>query len=182
MKITDDCLRRIVERDAFRDFYCSYAAEFSEQYAKLRPRFSARRLFDAHHFWTEDVKRLRDFSLNKKEPDHFKQSGHLAYWLRRSNPIVDYDVLGSANAEEEENRKLLFDFGGEYLAFDLGYMICRHYETSGLLSGTYPNDFNPGTVYVRDVCCFLKEKNVSPHALYLIYKSLLLKRFIQYET
>lgn len=134
---------------------------------------------DVHHFWTEDIRRLKEFSLAGKDPDHFKQAAHLAYWLRRIGPVMDYVVAnyGPLNEREKRSRDFLRQFNTEYIAFDVGYQICEFYETAALPSGVVPRKFGIDDEYLASICCFLKEKNVSPHALYLIYKSLFYKRF-----
>ncbi|MEI9930702.1 MAG: hypothetical protein WDM89_09160 [Rhizomicrobium sp.] len=149
--------------------------------ALLSPKFSPARLRDAHYAWRLDIKRVEATEPNLGDGlDHFKQSAHLAYWLRRKSPIVDYhdwaaeiEDLNDLYPDEVERRDLLLRYGEEYLAFDFGLKICTYYELERLDN---PRSSVPklSKEYIFDVCHMLKFKHVSPHAMYLIYKSILL--------
>lgn len=187
IKVTSTTLQSVAnDYDEFSRFFREYAFRFSVDNARLVPVVSAARLFDAHSFWKADLKRLT-FSLHTDSvtPDHFKQAAHLAYWLRRSGPVIEFfDSRGPMEPvidkpledKYERIRELLFNYGTEYFAFDLGYLICRFYETNRSDGKHMSKDFTLDEEYIQTVCCFLKEKNVSPHALYLLYKSLFYKR------
>jgi hypothetical protein len=185
-KIDENTLARILtEFEQFKAFITEYIDDFALRGARLFPKYSVSRLKDAHHFWTQDIQRISKFSLNGKTPDHFKQAAHLTYWLRRSGPVIDYldainpqdGVAEPPTAQENAVRDLLFNYSSEYLAFDLGYQVCRFYELGRLPVGAHPPAFDIDMDYILTMCCFLKEKNVSPHALYLTFKSLFYKRF-----
>jgi hypothetical protein len=128
--------------------------------------------------------------VGKNEPqlrleglDHFKQCGHLAFWLRRLSPIVEaHDMtlnLGDAEGyaltdDEREFRKLLLGYCNEYLAFDYAYQICKYYELGKEGGSERAASLIPVREYYVTACQFMKYKNVSPHALHLILKSLFL--------
>ncbi len=189
--ITESTLDEIASDFAkFKAFFEAYVTYVAVQGARLTPVISPARLQDAHSFWTEDLDRLKTFSLSANDgaqiPDHFKQAAHLAFWIRRQGPVVEYhdaynpqdSFSQPADQAEEKMRDLLFNFGSEYLAFDLGYLICRYYEIGRRSeSEASETDFHLDTDYIKTVSYFLKAKSVSPHALYLIYKSLFYKRF-----
>lgn len=152
--------------------------------ARLVPVLSAHRLFDAHLQWRQDLERVSRFELRDKEPDHYKQSGHLIYWLRRASPVIEWvDETGNiGDAEgypilsaEQEFRELLMKYGNEYLSFDLGYRICRYFEESRVDSPIDPGERPLTTDYILTVAHFLKVKNVSPHALFLVLRSLFIR-------
>lgn len=93
------------------------------------------------------------------------------------SPLVDVidlreDIADSPGYDltkkQSEFRELLFAYANEYLAFDFGYQFCRFYE----LGKGRAESLNLGDDYYRTMCHFLKYKTVSPHALFLIYKSL----------
>jgi len=67
-------------------------------------------------------------------------------------------------------RRLLLGYCNEYLAFDYGFQICKYYELA--TGSTRAESVAPSRQYYQATCQFLKYKNVSPHAMHLIYKSL----------
>jgi len=135
-----------------------------------------RRLWDAHGLWLEDLDRLKTYELAGGTPDHYKQSGHLIYWLRRSSPVIAMtDIAGKKKISSDvaDFRTLLFRYGNEYLAFDLGFRLCRFFESQK--EGLDEDVFRLKRDYLKAMAQFLKTKNVSPHALYIILKSLFLR-------
>jgi hypothetical protein len=105
----------------------------------------------------------------------------MAFWLRRVSPVVEaidltsnpQDALGYPLSEDElAFRDLLFGYCNEYLAFDLGFQFCRYYEIAKKGNSRRADGLILSEDYLRTTCHFLKYKNVSPHALFLIYKSL----------
>ena len=76
--------------------------------------------------------------------------------------------------DESAFRDLLFGYCNEYLAFDLGYQFCRYYEINKAGGSQRATTLILDEDYLRTTCHFLKYKQVSPHALYLLYKSLFL--------
>lgn len=147
--------------------------------AILIPVLSEPRLMDAHYAWQEDVARLVDREKNLTDgADHFKQCANLAYWLRRMAPVIEYrDIAAEIEGcedlyeDEKERRKLLRNYGAEFLAFDFGFKICQYYELEKLDS---PRPFAPSISgeYLIDVCHMMKFKHVSPHSMFLVFKSL----------
>jgi hypothetical protein len=188
VRIEKSTLKAIREdREEFSRFVKGYVLSVTFEHALLRPRFSEARLRDAHHYWQADMKRVEGYSLpsGSDGADHFKHAGHLTYWLRRSVPIVELNELSLSEAEsagrslteepDQALRDLLYDYATEYLAFDLGFAFCMFYERNRVspsrsLSLQLDEDF------IKNVCCFLKEKNVSPHALNLMFRSLFFQR------
>ena len=75
-------------------------------------------------------------------------------------------------------RDLLFGYCNEYIAFELGFEFCRYYETAKKGGSQRASSLVLTEDYLRTACHFLKYKQVSPHAIYLIYKSL----FLSIET
>ena len=181
--MVDIDLKEIADSEkSFGKFVRDYIDDFAYAGALLVPVYSQSRIVDTYRFWTQDVERLRTFSLpTNTVPDHFKQAAHLMYWLRRQAPVIDYldaesiqDGGGSKiTPREEKVRELLFQCGSEFLAFDIGYQICWAYESD---SAGHQLEFALDEDYIETVCCFLKEKNVSPHAMYLVFKSLFYHR------
>lgn len=177
MKIEAQTLQDIEVWGKFEPVFTEYVKDVLKE-ARLFPKFSPQRIRDAHGAWLSDLTRV-----DKNEPnlgdglDHFKRCGHLAFWIRRMSPLVDVVDLTANIADapgydltnqEIEFRGLLYAYGNEYLAFDFGYQFCRFYELRRGLA----DKLVLGPDYLITICHFLKYKTVSPHALYLIYKSL----------
>lgn len=159
---------------SFRDIVSSeFVRTFSSHgfYISL----SDSKLRDVYEFWTTDLQRVKDFELQtSKDVDHFKQSGHLIYWLRRSNPISEINI-GEAWSEDEEEVKwqeLVVKYGIQYSALKMGFDICRFFEAEKVGSKYYTNEFKLDIDYYETYCHMLKAKNVSPHAVFLTLKSL----------
>jgi hypothetical protein len=126
------------------------------------------RLSFAHHFWQKDLVRVSKREFDGGELDHFKQSGHLSYWLRRQSPVIRWDISGS---NHEEYANFLVTCGNEHFSFMLGYRLCLYFECNKDIPFN-ESKFALSSKYVRDTCYFLKQKNVSPHALALIFRSI----------
>lgn len=180
MLIDDQTLVQIHDdRDKFERVFESYAKAVLGQ-AALYPVMSAPRLYDAHLAWTKAMTRepLEEVYL-ENGLDHFKQCGHLAFWLRRFGPIVEMmdldfgDSEGPLSQENKQRREIFFGYHNEYLAFDFGYQLCRYHE---ITHKTKPSQraasLAPSLGYYKTACHFLKFKTVSPDAIYLIYHSL----------
>jgi len=169
------------DRDIFVSTYRDYACHVLAN-ARFSPQISIQKLTEAHGAWKNDLSRVGENEPQLDEGlDHFKRSGHLAFWLRRMSPLIEANDLTRdiADAEgfpltktEELFRELLFGYGNEYLAFDLGYQLCKFHEIAKADSSTRAKYLVPDTDYYKIICHFLKYKSVSPHAMYLIYKSL----------
>jgi len=180
MQIDGNTLLSMAEFEVFKEKFIAHAKDFARG-ACLRPIFSLPRLRDAHYAWRDDLSRLTQHEKNLGGGlDHFKQCAHLAYWLRRLYPIADYEDIAAAVGEvddlypdEQKRRNFIVKYGSEYLAFDFGFQICSYYA---LERTDNPMTAAPelSTEYLVDVCHMLKFKHVSPHSMYLIYKSLLM--------
>lgn len=140
------------------------------------------RLQEAFHYWISDLNRVgdREYDGDHANPDHFKHAAHLAYWLRRSKPVIDVFQteefpsgadLSAADAYSAEHA-FLRKYSNEYLAFDLGYHLALFYEVNAVNSTK-----RVGSYIIRDweyfetVCYVLNSKNVSPHALNVVYRT-----------
>lgn len=154
--------------ESFKEFEKFVVDQFRRhaQKAAFAPQFSGSLMKEAHHCYMEDIDRMA------KAPDYFDRCGCLAYWLRRNNPVMewestkkDYDLT----AEEENEREFFFNFGRQYHAFYLGYTICLTLDREKLADKSLPYiDEN----YIRAACHLMKYKNISPHAMGFIYRSL----------
>jgi hypothetical protein len=183
MRIEKDHLVKILECDVFVRKFSDFATHVL-QACRLIPLASKPRLIDSHGAWKNDLSRVGTHEPNLEDGlDHFKQCGHLAFWLRRMSPIVEaHDTTKNmSDAEgyplsinEIEFRKLLLGYANEYLAFDYAYQICKYYEIGKEGGSDRAQNLAPSREYYWTACQFMKYKNVSPHALHLILKSLFL--------
>jgi hypothetical protein len=179
MRITRTTLDAIKDRDEFRDTFADYAEGVLGS-VRFFPILSKPRIYEAHGAWINDLKRVQDREQHLIDGlDHFKQCGHLAFWLRRTTPVAELQDLDFGSSElplrprEKELRGILLGYHNEYLAFDLGYQLCKYYEVKHLdKPSERARDLVLSPDYYQTVCHFMKYKNVSPHALHLIYKSI----------
>lgn len=173
-----EILRR--DKDSFADTVGKiYGLYFTE--AGLIADIDTTRLYEAFVLWKNDLDRVKTFELpDSDELDHLKQSAHLAYWLRRVSPILSIQYAEENSTEQEiAEQELLFKYGNQYCAYHLGFRICAYFEANRVDSEIYSSDYDLNHDYKVVVSHFLKTKNVSPHALFLIYKSLFFKPLIQ---
>ena len=144
------------------------------------PRIAKARIYEAHGAWLTDLERVGKYEKNlSRGLDHFKQCGHLAYWLRRMSPVSELVDLDFGEDEspptdsEKRFRELLKAYSNEYLAFDFCYQICRYYETENKeRTSSRATEIALSHDYYQLMCHFMKYKHVSPHAMHLVYKSL----------
>jgi hypothetical protein len=183
--ITKSLLPEILsDYQRFIECFTDYAKATLEE-ARFWPQVSERRLLDAQRLWGADLERLKDHEPRIKNPDHLKSCAHLAYWLRRSAPVVGFIDMRDAyepdaldmpeGGDRFKFRELLNLYGAEYLAFDFSFQICLFYELTKPNKSTRAAGLVLTEDYIHTVCHFLKCKNVSPHALFLIFKSIFLE-------
>ncbi|HWY62734.1 MAG TPA: hypothetical protein VNW15_12610 [Rhizomicrobium sp.] len=176
MQIDANTLPSLMDFDKFKDLFERHAKSVTRPML-LKPIFSLARERDAHYAWREDLTRVEARERKLTEGlDHFKQSAHLAYWLRRQAPIVEYEDWakyeeGGLALGEEETREFIAKYGTELVAFDFGFKICAYYEEERS-DGKKKQPPKLSMSYLEDVCYMLKFKHVSPHSLYLIYRSI----------
>ena len=175
---------------AMAQFYVNVAETFG-----CNITLSDRRIGEAYDFWMEDVERVleRDVPPGTTALDHFKNAAHLAFWLRRHIPINDITfrkdkliVTHSAQGERADPTQAQVQFmsyGNELCALFVGFYICLAYEVCAMAE----RDTRRGkTTVVSDAIGvrrlpphfqaeyprLLKHKPMSPHALYMLYRSL----------
>ena len=179
--INKDTLPRLHDRETFVASFKEYVTDVLIESAQLFPIFSDPRIIEAHGAWLTDIERVEKHEPNLSEGmDHFKQCAHMAFWIRRMSPLIDASEAGGLYSGDpppitddmQAFRELLFAYSNEYLAFDFGYQICRFYEINLTDASPRAKELVLTEDYLRTACHFLKYKTVSPHALFLAYKSL----------
>lgn len=188
--------------DKFRSTLKAYYAHTFNRHGFVAAVSDAR-LIEAHERWRKDLYRVSDIELKGARLDHFKQSGHLAYWLRRCSPVTQLivdDEFSETQRPQERAQKLILRYTNEITAFDVGFRICRYFEVKRSDTPTHlvmalsnqgrqqivdsdrKREINSHQTltfeYMETMGSFLKTKNVSPHSLYLIYKSLFFPLFV----
>ena len=176
MDITRTTLREIENFDRFSAVYTEFVSETLWR-IRLMPEISPSRMQEAYEAWMDDKNRVDKNEENLQGLSHFKQCGHLAFWLRRMAPITEtHDMTGALTytpepftKEETLFQKLMLSYCNEYLAFDFGFQIVKFYE---LGKTGRAEALKLSSRYYEIACYFMKRKHVSPHAMTIIYKSL----------
>ena len=182
MRIRADTLDTIgADKHAFIQFFHDYCCDTLGA-ARLFPRISEFRVAEVWLAWREDLARVGDREPKLDEGlDHFKQAAHLAFWVRRFTPVVEMIDLTQNLADPEgypindaegRFRDLLYGYLNEYLAFDLGYLICSYHEQAKPGGSERAKGLRLDDDYYRQLCHSFKFKTVSPHALAATYRSL----------
>lgn len=165
--------------------------DFIAKEAGCKTVMSPRRLLEAHILWQADLTRTLNEGISKptKKLDHFKQAAFLAFWLRRLNPINDTKLVDEDNPVPvhlmNDQRVQFYRYGNEIAALLIGFQICLVHESARAfpkggdvrnLHGArrieylrrvrFPNEL------LKDYAMILKHKSMSPHSLYLMYRSL----------
>lgn len=189
----DDLFAKVLDVDWFLPFINYQFASVSFANCSLRPVLSRYNLLEALSSYRSDIKDLERRENGGGEAEQFKKAAFLAYWLRRVSPIQS--IIGTAPAAKASTatdfQSFLIAYANEYCAFDLGFRISRYWVTrdedlehhSVRITSVYDgitneidfkniSHFRLSRAYIRDVCQLMKEKNVSPHALYLMYKGI----------
>lgn len=136
-------------------------------------RISPTRLEEARLFWNRDVSRI-DIE-GDTTPEHFKQAGFLVYWLRR-RMVIGFQGRREGGEPTDEQDKFLLR-ANEIGAFLIGFRLCLYFEMKALIDGAdhighvlQKQNLENGLKF--DIGTLLKHKNVSPHSIYLIYRTL----------
>jgi hypothetical protein len=187
-------VRRLQDRPFFlraiEQFYHNLARTFG-----CRITVSERRIGEAHDLWQADVARTlaHDTDEDTTELDHFKNAAFIADWLRRRGPINDVEFLEESRVETTHGQGAetapssaqiqFYQYGAELCALYVGFYICLAYEVYAMAEreiDTSKTRVISDAVGVRamprhfqsEFPRLLKTKDVSAHALYMIYRSL----------
>ena len=130
------------------------------------------KLLECFVLWKNDLKRIKEFEMSDShELDHFKHAAHMVYWLRRALPVISIQPAEEDLTEVQlQEQQLLFKYANQYCAFDFGFKLCAFFEANRVDSKVYFSEMTLSYDYKQVASHFLKTKNVSPHALFLIYK------------
>jgi len=150
---------------------------------------SDQRLEEARLQWLRDIGRIEiDGSV---EPDEYKLLGFLVYWLRR-RCVIGYahrseaacrvaEIDGWVNAQDQFLLRC-----NEIAAFLIGFRLCLYLRIGPNLTtdaNGHPielldsfDDHDLDQEFLFDIGTLMKQKNLSPHSMYIIFRSLLNSR------
>lgn len=170
-----------------QNFYLKEAGEcgFNIEIGELKIK-------ESYALWQEDVDRVLSHAIqNSDSLCEYKHAGFISYWLRRRQIITNINIDSSEHSKtislEEHfeslpnSMKTYAQFYNELSAFRLGLRISFHYfiiklKDIGSSKEEIESKINIIAKRVKeievDMSVFLKQKNISPHALYLIYKTI----------
>jgi hypothetical protein len=147
---------------------------------------SARRLGEAFDYWQEDAARTLASGIEGPTQglDHFKHASFIAFWLRRMIPVNDLQNLGPVPVDQRIAYENFLRFGNEVCALFIGFQLCLFYEDARIEAlnsadkdaigriGNKIEDTRFPPDLMTEFSMILKHKNMSPYAIYLLYKSL----------
>ena len=133
---------------------------------------SATRVEEARVHWARDLPRI-DIE-GSKTPDHFKNAGFLAYWLRRRVVVEIASRVGKGGTDKQTH---FIGFANEICAFVVGFRLSLYFHyrrriESGPDASKFLVNIELQDDLRHDVVTLLRHKEVSPHALYLIFAAL----------
>lgn len=136
-------------------------------------KISATHAKDARDLWVRDRKRIE--VAEDSTPDHFKQAGFLTYWLRRRLAVeTTHRYQIHAFIEDQDS----FVLGvNDICAFLFGFRLCLYFEFRELIAAGADISAELRKIVVEDhlkhdIATLMRGKNLSPHALYLIFRTL----------
>ena len=175
MRLESQTFESIEVWEKFEDLFRTHCEHVGAMGA-CSPIVSPSRVSQAHLRWKDDLKRNNDMNMpDGTEADHFKRAAFITYWLRRTQPILGWKPwhVPCGTPAETKGRNILFQYGSEATAFLLGFYLAYAFEQKSIPAN---RKFLLDHGYLLDVCYVMKVKNVSPHALYLLFKSLFYAR------
>lgn len=186
-----DIFDDIIDFNQFFEIFSYNAIEIGDGFG-LHPHISKSSLSRMHRLYLEDLKRVLKHGIARgsDELDHFKQAALLCFWFRRTSPIhrlkPNLNPIEKAALESDPQGNLLLgtlnyrDYPNEITAFLIGARICMYFEDSVI-----GNEINIDMVIqedigiydiiadnMREIGAILQSKNISFHALYIMYKFL----------
>lgn len=176
---------KLLDPNWFREFILYQYQRVVFNMEPVEPVLSDYWIMQAYYRWSKDIGVVSAKEYEGRPLDHFKYAGFLCYWLRRCPPLCDFRKNADAALARirlRQPNELLVQYGNVFAAFDIGLRICRYWESarkdipySSSTRETILNFSIPtGSEYIEDMCYTLAEKNISPHSLNMLYKSLFL--------
>lgn len=184
IEVSRNTLKDLEEKELFLELVHQAFYNASVEFG-LAPHFNKALAQDAYLQWMQDVERIRQFEHKVSEPDHIKKCAHLIYWLRRFSPVNDFACMGFEGPSDQTSEQIEFmaQYGREYLAFNYGYQIARHYEltlpgrTVDQEAFSLQSQFDDVGDHdlLRTVVHIMKTKMLSPQAFVVTLKAIFLR-------
>ena len=189
-----DIIEKLKDRDWFVD--CVRQTYFS--IAKKQGfvvKINNFRAYEAHDLWTDDLDKLLHHGIESSDDlEIYKYAGFLSYWLRRRLVIDSIDIYSgeapNPQIKIKDHRDNLpkemeefLQFHNERSAFDFGIQMCFNYKINELKDEGFSDEdiemfinnlARKSKQMAWDTSILMKQKSVSPHTLYLVFKSLFL--------
>lgn len=179
----------------FRKCISSAALDLATGF-KCDVELSRSRLTEVWDYWRGDMARTKNHGFSQVERDtledhyeaaieldHFKRAAFLCFWLRRLSPIIVVEGRGEYSPEAFRAQGRYFAFSNELLSYSVSLQLCAYYEFQKWRSRELAFG-DPDLLImrrmknwdkIRDYVMIMRHKNISPHAIYLILKSLYLE-------
>ena len=130
------------------------------------------RLQEARVHWVRDVGRIEIDGGGT--PNHFKQCGFLAYWLRRRIVVQQVARAGAVRSSDQDR---FVKFSNEICVFLIAFRIAAYFQFQPWFDAADDASVKLAGVgldrdFIEDMMTLLKHKNVSPHSLYLVLAAL----------
>lgn len=171
LEITADIFNQLAENeDDFASAVRKHGVWLFRQ-GGCEPILGKSRLHDAWDAFRHDKEDAQSRPPEKGWPNHFQQAGILAYWLCRFAPVYDSRDL-SMPPGSETLAELIKNYPSDLLAFSMGLAICHFFESHQNAPSVVPKVEENQYDYYKAICYVMKFKNLSPHAMGMIYRSL----------
>lgn len=173
----------LLDKDWFAEFVSYQYKHVVFELEPVFPILSDYWISHAHYRWSKDIALVSKKEYEGRPLDHFKYAGFLCYWLRRCPPLCGLSTNPDttfAGIKHRDPKPILVQYGNVFAAFDIGLRICRYWESARTDINYSPEirqkmlrlSIPQRSEYIEDVCYTLAEKNISPHSLNMLYKSL----------
>lgn len=135
---------------------------------------AADRLEEVRAHWMRDTDRIE--IDGDSTPDHFKQAGFLCYWLRRRQ-TVSLSSRKIISEQHQQIQDLYLMNGNEITAFLVAFRLAAYFEFKDQIDSVENieqeiSGLHLSHAFVSDIAVLMKNKNLSPHALYITLRGL----------
>ena len=148
-----------------------------------------RKLRNMHDAFIGDRKRAIDHGSKgaMNELDHLKEAAFFCFWFRRTGPIGEVSFVAEASPIAPEtgtvftpDKKLFTLYADELCGFLIAFRIIMYFEKNvhgngeslAKLRAQSTDEHLAVFDNLSEICAMLKNKNMSPHAIYLMFKFL----------
>ena len=168
----EDIFDKLSDANWFHDFLTFQSLTMFQAFGYL-PALNQSGIWDIHERWKDDIERISANDFERGDLDHFKQGGHLCFWVRRTRAVIEcYPTTEEAEELSPIVTDVLLMYPNEYLGWDIGFKICRYFEAKRKRRRISLQFYIPSVKYIHNMCHFLSTKATSPHGVAMMYRSL----------